>query len=65
MVDYQDYSPDDSGSRYDTTYNCSIKCTHKRDPIFKNIYNTLKELEEGELPDGWNDIRDLIEAIHN
>lgn len=61
-IDYKDYSPDDDGDRYATSYNSDLYCTHPEDPVLKEIYNKSKQLSE----DGEDDeLLDVIMLIHN
>ena len=45
-VDYRDYSPNDDGDRYSTSYQCDIYCTHPKDPILEEIYNKIQKFKE-------------------
>lgn len=61
-IDYRDYSPNDDGDRYATSYNSDLSCTHPEDPVLKGIYNKYKKLSE----DGEHDeVFDIIINIHN
>ena len=45
-IDYKDYSPDDDGDRYATSYDSDLYCTHPEDPVLKEIYNKSKQFSE-------------------
>jgi len=61
-IDYKDYSPDNDGDRYGTSYACDLYCTHLKDPVLKEIYNKIKESKE----DGdYAEIFYIIKKIHN
>ena len=45
-IDYRDYSPDDDGDRYSTSYDSDLYCTHPEDPVLKEIYNKSKQLTD-------------------
>ena len=60
-IDYKDYSPDDDGDRYGTSYDSDLYCSHPEDPVLKEIYNKSKQLSE----DGdYDELFDIILAIH-
>ena len=61
-IDYRDYSPDDDGDRYATSYNSDLYCTHPEDPVLKEIYNKSKKLDED---DDYHELFDVIMLIHN
>lgn len=61
-IDYKDYSPDDDGDRYSTSYRCDLYCTHPKDPIFKGIYNKTQSFREDE---DYAEIFYIIKQIHN
>lgn len=61
-IDYRDYSPNDDGDRYATSYDSDLYCSHPEDPVLKEIYNISKQLSE----DGEHDeVFDIIINIHN
>lgn len=45
-IDYKDYSPDDDGDRYMTSYQSDLYCSHPKDPVLKGIYNKTKTFNE-------------------
>lgn len=61
-IDYKDYSPDDDGDRYGTSYNSYLYCSHPKDPVFKKIYNEAQKFSE----DGdYYELFNIIEKIHD
>lgn len=60
-IDYKDYSPDDDGDRYSTSYDSDLYCTHPEDPVLKEIYNKYKKSSEN---DDYDEVYDIIFAIH-
>ena len=59
-IDYRDYSPDDDGDRYGTSYIIDLDCSHPGDPVLKEIYNKSKQSSE----DGdYDELFDIIRYV--